>query len=109
MSILSIQAQRLAEDGLSPSQIEQHLLHEGNAPDQVKAAVASLGEWLESLRATQAASAQDSGSGAAVNLILGGVLLTLGVLGSLAGPKLFIGAIGVGLFRLVKGFALAAE
>lgn len=109
MSVLSIQAQRLAEDGLSPSQIEAHLIQEGNPPARVKEVVASLEEWQAQLRAQQAASSGGEGTGAgALHLAIGCVLLVLGIVGSLAGPKIFVGAIAVGVIRLARGVAQLA-
>jgi hypothetical protein len=109
MSVLSIQAQRLAEDGLSPSEIEEHLIRDGNPPAQVKEVLASLEDWQADLRSQQAARAGGEGSGAgALHLAIGCILLVLGVVGSLAGPKIFIGAIAVGVLRVARGVAQLA-
>jgi len=109
MSILAAQAQRLAEDGLTEQEIEAHLVSEGHAPEVVRATVAGLPEWM--MRGNEAGEASDGGNGLSggVDFALGALLLIGGLLGSLAGPKIFIGAIFVGGYRLLRGMASLSE
>jgi hypothetical protein len=108
MSVLSAQAQRLAEDGLSHSEIEAHLIGEGNAPEQVRQVVDSLSSWITQTRRSQASasdlgdSSSHAGSGV-FDLGLGALLFFGGVAASLTGNTLFIGAVLVGMFRLARG------
>jgi hypothetical protein len=109
MSILAVQAQRLAEDGLSPGEIEAQLIREGNPPETVKATVASLGRWVQQTKAAQskATNLNEGGasrSGGGADIAIGVFFLLLGIGGSFAGPKIFIGAIVVGVARLIRGF-----
>ena len=48
--------------------------------------------------------ATGTGGGGTADIIIGVFFLVLGVGGSFAGPKIFIGAIVVGAVRLIRGF-----
>jgi hypothetical protein len=110
MSILAAQAQRLAEDGLTEQEIEAHLVSEGHAPALVRATVAGLPEWM--MRGNEAGEAPDgggSGLSGGVDFALGALLLSGGILGSMMGTKIFIGAIFVGGYRVLRGMASLSE
>jgi hypothetical protein len=112
MSVLSAQAQRLAEDGLSHSEIEAHLIGEGNAPEQVRKVVDSLSSWITQTRRHQSSAGDLSGAGSGLSgwadLGFGAVLFSVGVVASLTGNAIFIGAVLVGMFRLFRGVARLA-
>lgn len=111
MSVLSVQAQRLSEDGLSHREIEAHLVSEGNSPEHVRDVVASLSDWIDDTRHAQARATDLSprpNQGVTVarglfDLVFGLGLVVLGTGGSLVGAKIFIGAIVVGLYRVGRG------